>query len=246
MASPEDSTADRSLRSEYAAVSVQPLHILIFLTPLVALYEIGSALYLTDPNTGVVRETIRAHLIFSRLFELFGVGGAMLPGILMVVVLFIWHLLARDSWRVRPAVLGMMVVESAALTLPLIVLGQAAGLFALAATVEPVERSFGAVATISVGAGLYEELLFRMIGIALVHFILVDLMSMKETPARLIAIGVSALAFAVYHDQWTANFIFLMVAGLYFGGLYVYRGFGIVVATHALYDLIVLGVAHAQ
>lgn len=224
----------------YWARSTQPLPVLLFLAPLIALYEIGSTLYLTDPDTGHVRETIRAHALFSRFFELFGVGGAMLPGVAMIVVLLLWHIMSRQSWRVRPQILLLMAAESAAWTLPLFVLGQAAELAALAAPAPSPDRSFGALATIAIGAGLYEELLFRMVAIAAVHFILVDLFNMKETPGRLGAIAIAAIAFAVYHDDWSANLVFFLLAGLYFGGLYVYRGFGIVVATHAIYDLVVL------
>jgi membrane protease YdiL (CAAX protease family) len=102
-------------------------------------------------------------------------------------------------------------------------------------------------ATIAVGAGLYEELLFRMLMIAGVHLVAADLLGMKDKWARLLAVVCSAAAFAWYHDvilptggiDWARLMIFFL-AGLYFGGIYVIRGFGIVVATHALYDLAVL------
>ncbi len=223
----------------YWVRSTQPLPVLLFLAPLIALYEVGSTLYLTDPETGHVRETIRAHALFSRFFELFGVGGAMLPGIAMIVVLLIWHVMSRQPWRVRLQTLLMMALESAAWALPLFVLGQAAELAALAA-IQGGGRSFGALATIAIGAGLYEELLFRMVAIAAAHFVLVDLCNVKEPYGKFGAIAIAAIAFALYHEDWSTNLIFFLVAGLYFGGLYVYRGFGIVVATHALYDLVVL------
>lgn len=226
--------------SRYATLSTQPLYVLVFLTPMLAAYEVGSALFLTDPDTGMVRETIRAHALFSRFFDLFGVGGAMLPGIALVVVLALWHLLTRNSWKIKPAVLGMMLIESAAWTLPLFVMGQAIGLMALARIDIAPSRSFSADATIALGAGLYEELLFRMVAIAAAHFVLVDLIQMKETPGRVAAIALAAVAFALYHDDWSSNFAFLSLAGAFFGAIYVYRGFGVVVATHAIYDLVVL------
>lgn len=218
---------------------MRPLPILLFLTPLIAMYEVGSTLYLTDTETGVVRETIRAHALFARFFELFGVGGAMLPGVALVVVLLIWHVMGGFPWRVRPTTLALMALEAAAWTLPLFVLGQAAELVALAAA-ESEGRPLGGLATIAIGAGLYEELLFRMVAIAAVHFVLVDLLKMKDSYGQIGAIVVAAIAFAVYHDEWTSNMVFFLAAGLYFGALYVYRGFGIVVAAHAFYDLIVL------
>ena len=83
--------------------------------------------------------------------------------------------------------------------------------------------------------------------IALVHFLLVDLARLRSTTGGLIAVLVSAVAFAMYHDvnlpggglDWRLAG-FYSVAGLYFAMLFVVRGFGVVVAVHALYDIIVL------
>ncbi len=226
----------------YLARSTEPLHILVFLLPLIAMYEIGSAIWLVDPETGGILETIRAHRLLYKFFETFGVGGAMLPGVALVVVLLVWHALSKKSWRIRPAVVALMALESAAWTLPLLVLGQAAGLVALAAGAgaEPTDRPLGASITIAVGAGLYEELLFRMVAIALLHFILVDLIQIERRAGTWAAVALAALAFAAYHDDWSARFVFLLAAGGFFGALYVTRGFGVVVGAHTLYDVIVL------
>ena len=231
--------AARTARVGYFARSTEPLHILVFLSPLILAYEVGSALWLVDPNTGAIHETIRAHRLFAQFFGLFGVGGAMLPGVTLVVVMLVWQAISKRPWRVSPRVVGLMAIESAAWTLPLLVLVQMAGLMALATPAEPA-RSFGARVTIAIGAGLYEELLFRMVAIALLHFLLVDLLQMKDPIGAWLAVALAAVAFAMYHDDWSTRFVFLALAGVYFGGLYVTRGFGVVVGAHALYDLIVL------
>lgn len=241
MSSAEQPTNPPPLKPErYWALSTQPLHVLVFLAPLILLYEAGSALFLTNADTGHLDATIRARALFSHFFELFGVGGAFLPGVAMIVVLFLWHLLAKYSWRIRPRTLGLMAVESIAWTLPLLVLAAATDRFRLAEASEIAEHSFGAGATIAIGAGLYEELLFRMIVITLAHFVLVDLLSLKETPGRILAILIAAIAFTLYHHDWQTNYAFYLAAGMYLGGVYLYRGFGVVVATHALYDLVLL------
>ncbi len=262
--SPRRRAIDR--KEGYFHLSQRPLHILIFLSPLIALYELGSAVSLHGAQSGAA-ETIRAHRLMSGFFEAFGVGGLFLPGILMIVVLLIWHVLRRDPWRIELPVLGGMLVESAALALPLIVLGQMIGralsrvvshapeALALAAGGASngaamsafAELSWQARATIAVGAGLYEELLFRMVAISVLHLLAVDVLGMKPRMGAALAVVISAAAFALYHDVWLAGgglewgrTTFYFAAGLYFGGLYVLRGFGIVVATHAIYDLIVL------
>lgn len=241
----------------YGRLSTRPLHVLVFLLPLLALYEIGSVLYLTDPTRHTV-ETIRAHRLLGGFFEAFGVGGFFLPGLLIIVVLLLWHVLERDRWKVRPQVLAMMLGESAVWTLPLLVLWQIvataapssvadAPAAALAAG-EPnalTAMSMPARLTISIGAGLYEELLFRLAGIAIVHAIAADIAKLKPSTSAVAAVAGTALAFALYHVNPGAGvdwvvFVFHFLAGLYLGWMYVWRGFGIVVATHALYDVVVL------
>lgn len=236
----------------YARLSTRPLHVLVFLLPLIALYEVGSAVFLSG-DEGATR-MIRAERLLAGFFQWFGAGGLYLPGLAMIVVLLIWHVLTRDRWRIKPSVLAWMGVESVVWTVPLLVLGQivyrlfGTGSLGMAApgaeAVLPLSR--GALATISVGAGLYEELLFRMVGIALVHVLMADLLGMRDTAAKVVAVVASALAFAAYHDiagpsgfDLGAAAIYFF-AGLYFGAVYVLRGFGIVVAVHAFYDLAVL------
>lgn len=239
----------------YAALSTRPLHILAFLAPLIVLYEIGSALYLTDPSGHVV-ETIRAHRLLFGFFNLFNVGGLFLPGALLVVVLLLWHILVNDRWRISLPVLPAMLAESAAWTIPLVVLAQIVATAApdtpslasaaFVAVASPVDaRSPMAMLTISIGAGIYEEMLFRLLGIALLHFIAADLLRLPRLTSAVIAVAGSAVAFAVYHIAPGAPIVwphvaFQFLAGLYFGAVYAWRGFGVVVATHALYDVIAL------
>lgn len=253
----------------YARLSTQPLYVLVFLLPLLIAYEIGSAMYLSGDGHGGVARVIRAEGLLTQFFRWFGVGGLYLPGIALIVVLLIWHMMTRAKWTIRLPVLGWMFVESLAWTPPLVVLLQFVGRLAgggggaTAAMLGAAPVGGGATgvvaaggleamsvaerATIAVGAGLYEELLFRMLAIAGVHIVASDLMGMKDKWARLVAVVCSAAAFGFYHDvflqsgglDWGKLLIFFL-AGLYFGGIYVVRGFGIVVATHALYDLAVL------
>lgn len=237
----------------YAALSMRPLYVLVFLLPLVLLYEVGSAKFLADQAHGTV-ETIRAHSILLVFFQDFGVAGRFLPALALITVLLIWHVLIEDPWKVRPAVLGGMAMESVAWTIPLLVL--VALVQQLGSRVGPAAQvdqgvlpalSWQARTAISVGAGLYEELLFRMIGIAILHLIFVDLARMPEKVGVGLSIVISAAAFAVYHDVISARgelqtlqAISLVAAGAYFGVVYWLRGFGVVVGVHALYDVFVL------
>lgn len=231
----------------YFAESMRPLVVLAFLLPFVLVYELGSVVYLADRERGVV-EAVEAQRLLVEFFNLFGPFGLYLPGVALVLVLGLAHVFSRQPWVVRPIVPALMTVESFALTAPLLVLaiglGQGA---AVQAGIGLAEAPWQHRLVLAVGAGLYEELLFRMVAIGAIHFIAVDLLRAKELPGRVIAVVLSAAAFALYHDLGVVSApgalrraLFLFVGGLYFGILYLWRGFGIAVGVHMAYDALVL------
>jgi hypothetical protein len=102
-----------------------------------------------------------------------------------------------------------------------------------------------------IGAGIYEELVFRLILICLLMFIFADLIKLQKPAAVILSITISALLFSVHHhvdflsgqlnqaDPFDlTRFIFRTLAGVYFAGLYAFRGFGITAGTHAVYNII--------
>lgn len=238
----------------YAEISRRPLHILIFLLPIIIAYEIGSLLYLRDAS-GIEMQTIRARRLLGIFFETFGVGGLHVPAIVILVVFFVWHLIQHDRWRVHWRVICGMGAESIAWTAPLLVLallvfalpGNGVHEAALAAANGLAEASWQVRLTISLGAGLYEELLFRLLAITMLHLLLVDVLKLSDRMGKILAVGISALAFALYHDlqlsmpfDQAPEFFFYLATGVYLGIIFLLRGFGIVVAVHALYDIVVL------
>ncbi len=239
--------------ARYTRLSTRPLHILLFLLPLILVYEVASVLYLS--------EDIRAERMVGEFFAWFDVGWVHIPAALTVIVLLSWQVLSGDRWRVHWSVLPRMALESMVWTVPLLVLGLIVArvlgiesgrglreLADLAGEARPLaEMSWQSRTAIAIGAGVYEELLFRMVGLALVHFVLVDLLALKDLPGRIGAVGATSIAFALYHNgvldgaavDW-GLLSYYLVAGVYFACLYLARGFGIVVAVHALYDVVVL------
>lgn len=239
-----------SAASGYAQRSKRPFHVLIFLLPLIVFYEVGASFYLTEAVSGQV-ETIRAYRIISDVFRFLGAVGSpvmeRIPSALIVVVLLAWHVLNRDPLRVRPRTLGGMALESFAWALPLVMLlqlvaGITGGLAAPAAAPGGNLASLPpmSLAVISVGAGLYEELLFRLLAITLIHLFVVDFLGMREKRGTALAVALAAVAFALYHDRSDLSAVVTyLLAGVYFGLVFVWRGLGIAVATHALYNLAV-------
>lgn len=239
----------------YFARSQQPLEILGFLLPLICLYELGLMLVLRSGGTVLDN---KAHDAIRRIFDAIGVDAAAmslpvlsLPGILLVVVLLVWHILSRRPWQLDLKTVGLMAAESAALAFPLIVLAQlvvqAFGPAATANTGALTDLPILGRIAVSIGAGLYEELIFRMVLIAVLHTLLVDALRWKEGPGIALSIILSAVAFAAYHPlrdpsgaiEWSRACAYLVIGG-YFGAVFAFRGFGVVVGAHASYDIAVL------
>jgi membrane protease YdiL (CAAX protease family) len=101
---------------------------------------------------------------------------------------------------------------------------------------------------IAFGASLYEEMLFRLVLITMIHFLVSDVLGFSETKGFVAGLIVSSLVFAWHHDQifmldGSIDFrlgFFYFLAGMYFGLLFLMRGLGIAVGVHLFYDLLVL------
>jgi membrane protease YdiL (CAAX protease family) len=225
----------------YWECSKRPLEILVFLAPLILVYEI-CLLGVLRMGSDVV--TNAAHKSIATLFEVLGIpiAGIALPGIVLVVVLLAWQFLLRAPWRFQWSTIGLMWLESLLWAAPLLLAAQLlSGMSVLALE---TGESGGLVAhlAIAIGAGLYEELVFRWVLISIVHMIACDIFKARHGVGLGIGIVVSAVAFARYHPiaggPW-GQLAFFLIAGLFFSVIFVTRGFGIVAATHALYDVAV-------
>lgn len=98
---------------------------------------------------------------------------------------------------------------------------------------------------LSVGAGLWEEILFRLALLGGVAFLLIKLLGVDRRAALGIAIIGSALLFALYHHVGhlgeplsAERFAFRAVAGTILGFLFATRGLAVVVYMHVFYDLL--------
>jgi len=99
---------------------------------------------------------------------------------------------------------------------------------------------------LSVGAGLFEEIIFRVILLNLLFLLLSPLLKKKVVTA-VVSVLLASFLFSLSHyvgtmaDTWQLySFIFRWGAGLLFTVLYFIRGFAITAYTHALYDIWVL------
>ncbi|HEX2838166.1 MAG TPA: CPBP family intramembrane glutamic endopeptidase [Phycisphaerales bacterium] len=243
---PVSVTSQPKAADDYWHLSTRPLHILAFLLPLLFLYEVGTLFFLS--GHGVV-EVVRARVLLAQAFDVFGQAGFHLPPVLLAAVLLVWHMFSKDPLRVRTDVVIGMAAESFLWTIPLLVFAMIAGTTVFAATTATSVDAlpWTSKVTLALGAGIYEELVFRLVLISLVHAVLVDAFKMQDRAGFIAGALVSALAFTFYHNLRAPDggvslrlTLIYFGAGVFFSTLFIKRGFGVAVATHALYDLITL------
>ena len=106
-----------------------------------------------------------------------------------------------------------------------------------------------------IGAGIYEELVFRLILICILMLLLQDALRVDHMNSIVLSVLISAALFSAHHHidffsgqpnaidpfNWT-KFAFRTIAGIYFAILFAIRGFGITAGTHAFYNIIAVSI----
>ena len=170
----------------------------------------------------------------------------------LVVALLGWQAFDRGDWRFSPGCLVGMLIESLLLAVALVGLSRLVDLGferldgeVLAQAGGAPDREDLALLVSFLGAGVYEEALFRLAMVPAAYAGLRLLLAPKVL-ARTFAITGSALLFSLAHHAGTPGeaftwfaFVFRWLAGVCFAWVFVVRGFGVAVGTHTAYDILV-------
>jgi membrane protease YdiL (CAAX protease family) len=232
MATPAEHTPLGQLAEQYWVQSRRPLAGLAFIAPLLVIYEAGVLLLGVHQNG--------ADAFLRRLLELLGFGQHFLLPLLTVCILLGWHYLSREPWRLSGGILSGMAVESVLLGICLRAISLAQNALAALGLGERIKDAVGFL-----GAGIYEELLFRLILLSLLAWVCRRAGATPRLSMILAAIFSSLLFAAAHHvgpygEPWAVYpLVFRCVAGGFFAVLFVYRGFGIAAGSHAAYDILV-------
>ena len=250
--------------SSYWHASRAPRYSLVFALPLLVAYELLAAALASSAEVAVRNGA--DVLLKTAFLAVAGERGPMVFGAALIGGA-LWFV-ARD-WRARgapdrPVFFAAMAAEALVLSLATgVIVGVAttqllggigvlsttapAAATALAADVaaRPEGRLTGLM--LSLGAGLYEELLFRVLLVSALAALGRRALRLRPLHAGILACVVGALVFSAFHyigpygDPFEVqSFTFRALAGLYFSALYLLRGFGITAWTHALYDVFIL------
>lgn len=214
--------------------------------PLLVLYEV--LIVISQPNP---QHTVRisVDVWIKTLFSYF--GNNVLSITLIVVALVGLVILYKERDRlssIKPRYFLVMLAEAfiyafvLALLLSLLV-------GALVQIMQP-----GAIESLttleklalSLGAGLYEELFFRVLLVSGLVYLFNYLMN-KQWLAFASAIVIAAIIFSLAHyigalgDAFAlGSFLFRFFFGLALNAIYLWRGFGMAAWTHAIYDIMVV------
>jgi len=219
-------------RPDYFAVSRTLAASWVFIVPLLALHEAG---LLANPNSRNATETIYDEL-FRRLDW---VGQVVLNFVFLALLCFAIYR-TRDKRRHLPGMYAWMFFESAL---------WASSLYVVAVLAPLSIAQLGADLTIAIGAGIFEEFLFRFMLLGGLVLLLHKGIGARRDAVVPFAIVASAVLFSLAHhegvgigsDPWDAGlFTLRAVLGVLLGAVYWWRGLGIVVYTHALYNVAVV------
>ena len=233
----------------------RPLVSMAFVAPMLVVYESGLLLLGPQAMRNGADVWLRSWL------ETAGFGQYFLLPVLTCGILLAWHHIKRQRWHVDMVVLWGMLVESLALGFLLLVLArlQVAFLVSLDGPWQtaalPGAGTIGQIVAFF-GAGIYEELLFRLMLLPALAGLFRSCGNTRMTSLAFAAV-LSSLLFAAAHYrfdfaigpfQWATamgeafdwtSFLFRFSAGGFFSLLFIFRGFGISAGAHALYDILV-------
>ncbi len=234
---------------QYWEETGRPLVNLVFVVPLLVAYEAG--LLVLGPHA--MRNG--ADVWLRQTLEFLGFTQYFLLPLLTCGLLLAWHHVSREAWRLPGRVLYGMVLESLGYGAVLIFVAQ------LHHSLLAIESNPAATALVSardavsyIGAGIYEELVFRLILLP-VLVVGLRLLGTPQWKSLTLSVVICSLVFAAAHHRFEigANgwltcvgepfvwsvFWFRFTAGAVFSLLFLFRGFGIAVGSHALYDILV-------
>lgn len=254
-------------RDSYLERTSRPVYAIVYLLPFIIFYELGTLFI----NTDVLSQTqvrVVAFVWLQHFLEYLGFGGKFLwamPALVVVVILLAYQFVSGKKWWVSFFDILPMTIESILWAIPLIVLSlflhSSATVKNSAVSVVNLAAQQGAISdktaalladiVTGIGAGIYEELLFRLILIGLLLLLFQNILKMSKSNSVVLAVLISAALFAAHHhidlptgkpnqyDPFTwAKFIFRTIAGIYFAILFAGRGFGITAGTHAFHNII--------
>jgi hypothetical protein len=214
---------------------------LLFIFPLFLAYEIGVVFAPAMNGVDFVSRNLFALVHYSRRYYL-----CVHAGLAVVFVILLFILRRRGRFHAR-AFLPMLLESGVyALTLGSLIWFVMHKVFGMTPALAIGKTTPGTAVVLSLGAGVHEELVFRL-GLCAGGASLFRLFGMKPRAAMSVAFTVSSALFSGAHflgafgDPFSVQlFVYRFLAGLLFATIFYFRSLSHAAYTHALYDLYVM------
>jgi hypothetical protein len=259
----KESCGIMAVEAGYFTRTGRPVYALVFLLPFIVLYEVLVLLVnpqlLTEPVSNV-RGAVVSFVWVQNFLHYLGMNTKnawLFAPVVVILTLLIIQLISRQSWKIRAGDFLMMTVECLILAIPLIVLALVLNRSAdvpansMASQYDSGNHNIAMDLLTGIGAGIYEELIFRLILISLSIIFFETILGINKFKAVIISVIISSILFSLHHHFVFLNgqfakaeiftmtrFAFRTVAGVFFAVIFAARGFGIVAGTHSFYDII--------
>ncbi len=211
----------------------------VFVVPILAAHQAGLVKY-ENARNGTMP-------IYDELFDKVNWAGAVVFNMLLLSLLFFAIYRTRDERKHLPGMYAWMFFEATVWAAALYVISILLQPYLL--VIEPWWDVVGHNLTVAIGAGIFEEFLFRFLLLDGIATLFIRGLGAPRRFACGVAIVMSAGVFSFAHhaashigsEEWNLGvFTIRALLGSLIGLLYCVRGLGIVVYTHALYNVAVL------
>ena len=229
--------------SQYLTVSKSPLYSFIFTLPLFLLYEVGIFLISSrdiDQLRNGADVFMRQVLEIFGIYGMYGFGGTFLIGFLIA---FIRQKKNLRTSEIESRFLLIMFFESIVwATLLVIMMIKIPTFLSLSNEDHLIQQ-----VVLAIGAGIYEEFVFRVLLISGLAILFGLIFNWGEFGKTFLSVIISSAIFSIFHffgsygDTFSFPLFFVrFFAGIFLAMIYIFRGFGITAYAHSIYDLFVL------
>ena len=235
---------DEYVTISYWNVTKNIYYSLFFIFPMLFLYESMCWIQYFGQSAEIRNG---ADVLIRQIIVGMGNGSEIVYGLLLMIVFFGVMFLNRrvvKNGKLKFTFLLLMIVESLVWCIGFVILMSVSEQLLLSIMERNIipEQFY-----LAIGAGIWEELLFRVGAIGLSLSFLTKIVGYSGIYSVIIAVIFSAVIFSLFHylgpfgDNFAYKSFYLRtLAGIFLGSLYMFRGFGITVYTHIFYDMFII------
>ena len=238
--------SDKDIHQTYFSASQNLLYSLVLIFPMLFLYELLGFINNFEGNYQIRNG---ADALIRELFSIFGPNSHLFYGFTLFLIFFSVSYRHRQVLMMREInirFLVLMVIESFFWCTGLLIAMKVSNTLFLAS---PIRADILEQFYLSIGAGIWEELIFRFGLISVFVYFINSVFRYGKAFSLLLSLFLSGAIFSLFHyigtygDIFTWKiFILRTIAGIFLGVVFLFRGLGISVYTHIFYDMVLVSI----